>query len=44
MKFQLGLLLSFFAFAVADNNCPVDREKKCADDFAKALPYCKKAA
>lgn len=30
--------------AMAADDCPVDRETKCADDFQVALPYCKKAA
>ena len=43
MKLQLGLLLSFFAVTLSAD-CSVDQETKCADDFARALPYCKKAA
>ena len=29
---------------LATDDCPVDRETKCVDEFQVALPYCKKAA
>ena len=30
--------------ALSADDCPVDRETKCVDDFKDAFPYCKKAA
>lgn len=39
------VLVAFFAtFALAADDCPVDRETNCVDDFKDALPYCKAAA
>ena len=38
-----GLALLSTAVLAADD-CPVDRETKCVDEFQVALPYCKKAA
>lgn len=34
----------FSAIALSADDCPVDRETNCVDDFKLALPYCKKAA
>jgi hypothetical protein len=34
----------FLLGALAADDCPVDREEKCVDDFQKVFPYCKKAA
>lgn len=30
--------------ALSADQCAVDREQKCVDDFKVALPYCEKAA
>ena len=41
-KFLVAALLSSAALTADD--CPVDRETQCVDDFQQALPSCKKAA
>jgi hypothetical protein len=40
----LSLASLFLLGALAADDCPVDREEKCVDDFQKVFPYCKKAA
>ena len=40
-----ALTLALFSVAaLAADDCPVDRETQCVDEFQVALPYCKKAA
>lgn len=45
MIFKYALAVAaFFVGAIAADDCPVDREVKCVDEFKEALPYCKKAS
>jgi hypothetical protein len=41
---KLVVLILLVLAVFAANDCPLDRETKCTDDFRQALPYCKKAA
>ena len=44
-KFVIAASLYIFSAlaARASDDCPVDREVKCVDEFKEALPFCKKA-
>jgi len=44
--FKLAIAISalFIGSLAASEDCPVDREVKCVDEFKEALPYCKKAS
>lgn len=45
MIFKYALAVAaFFVGAIAADDCPVDREVQCVDNFKEALPYCKKAS
>lgn len=45
MMFKFAIAVAaFFVGAIAADECPVDREVKCVDQFKGALPYCKAAA
>lgn len=42
--FALGLFAAIASLAVADDDCPEEKQIKCADDVRAAYPICKKAA
>jgi len=43
-KFAFAIAAFFVGAIAASDECPVDKEVKCIDEFKEALPYCKKAS